>query len=84
VDLTLFSKGTARWLETSPAAGPDALERRAALYASVGEPLRALETLETACDRRSRFLLRYLGADPDFDTLKADPRYQSLLRRVGM
>ncbi len=84
VDLTLFSKGTARWLQTSPAPGPDALERRAALHASVGERGRALEALETACDRRSRFLLRYLAADPDFDVLRGDPRYRSLLRRVGL
>lgn len=83
-DLTLFSRGTARWLERSPAPGPDALERRAALYASMGESQRALEALETACDRRSRFLLRHLGVDPDLDALRNDPRYQSLLRRVGL
>jgi len=84
VDLRGFLKGTARWLETSPAPGPDALERRAALYASVGERELAMKTLETACDRRARFLLRYLAADPDFDVLKSDPRYQKLLRRVGL
>ncbi len=84
VDLTLFLRGTARWLETSPAPGPDALERRAALYASVGERERALETLQAACDRRSRFLLRHLAVDPDFEGLAGDGRYQALLRRVGL
>jgi tetratricopeptide (TPR) repeat protein len=84
VDLALFSKGTARWLETSPAPGPDALERRAALYASVGDCERALDALETACKERSRYLLRYLAVDPDFETLAGDERYQALLRRVGL
>jgi DNA-binding winged helix-turn-helix (wHTH) protein/Flp pilus assembly protein TadD len=84
VDLALFSKGTARWLETSPAAGPDALERRAALYASVGDRERALSALETACTGRSRYLLRYLAVDPDFDALARDARYRALLRRVGL
>jgi DNA-binding winged helix-turn-helix (wHTH) protein/tetratricopeptide (TPR) repeat protein len=84
VDLGLFTRGTARWLETSPAPGPDALERRAALYASLGERDRALEALEAACDGRSRFLLRHLGVDPDFDALAGEPRYQALLKKVGL
>ncbi len=84
VDLALFTRGTARWLETSAAPGPDALERRAALYASVGERERALKALEAACDERSRFLLRHLGADPDFDALAGEPRYRALLKRVGL
>jgi hypothetical protein len=84
VDLALFFRGTADWLETSAAPGPDALERRAALYASLGERERALAALETACDRRSRFLLRHLAADPDLDALGNDARYQALLRRVGL
>jgi tetratricopeptide (TPR) repeat protein len=84
VDLALFTRGTARWLETAAAPGPDARERRAALYASVGDRDRALAALEAACNERSRFLLRHLGVDPDLDALAGDERYQALLKRVGL
>jgi DNA-binding winged helix-turn-helix (wHTH) protein len=84
LDLRDFLRGTARWLETAPAPGPDALERRAALYASLGDPERALLTLESAGRARSRYLVRHLGADPDLDALRGEPRFQALLRRVGL
>lgn len=83
IDLRGFLAGTARWLETAPAPGPDALERRAGLYASVGDRAAALDALEAAGQARSRFLVKHLAADPDLDPLRAEPRFQALLRRVG-
>jgi DNA-binding winged helix-turn-helix (wHTH) protein/Flp pilus assembly protein TadD len=83
VDLRDFLAGTARWLEKTEAPGPDALERRAALYASLGLRERALETIEAAARARSRFLLRHLAADPDLDALRQEPRFEAIARSVG-
>ncbi len=83
VDLRRFLLGTARWLEAAPAPGPDALERRAGLYASVGDREAALAALEAAVRARSRFLLKHLAADPDLEPIRGEPRFQALLRRVG-
>jgi len=59
---------------------PDA---RAVLYARLGETDRALEWLEKAYQERSPTMVR-LGVDQVWDSLRSDPRFQDLLRRVGL
>jgi tetratricopeptide (TPR) repeat protein len=49
---------------------------------SIGENQRALDTLEEAFAQRESFILM-LKVDPRLDPLRADPRFQDLLRKVG-
>ncbi|MDX2415995.1 MAG: winged helix-turn-helix domain-containing protein, partial [Xanthomonadales bacterium] len=52
-------------------------------YAQTGEVSLALEWLEKAVERGSPELL-YVGLRPDFDVLRGDPRYESLMQRFGL
>jgi DNA-binding SARP family transcriptional activator len=58
-------------------------ESLAGAYAAVGEPDRALLWLERAHDAGSQWLIT-VGVDPAFDSLRPDPRFQALLRRIGI
>jgi DNA-binding winged helix-turn-helix (wHTH) protein/tetratricopeptide (TPR) repeat protein len=49
----------------------------------LGETERAFELLETAYRERSGLLV-FLKVEPIFDTLRADPRFEDLLRRMGL
>ncbi len=55
----------------------------AILYAQLGENSRALDALENAYQERSLSMTE-LAIEPSFDPLRADPRFQTLLRRVGL
>jgi Flp pilus assembly protein TadD len=56
----------------------------ATVYAGVGQKNRAFEFLEKAYLERALDLSWSLKADSRIDSLRADPRFQSLLRRVGL
>jgi TolB-like protein len=55
----------------------------AALYAVAGDKDQAFVMLEHAYDRHELWLV-YLKVDPAWDNLRADPRFQNLLRRLGL
>jgi DNA-binding winged helix-turn-helix (wHTH) protein/tetratricopeptide (TPR) repeat protein len=55
----------------------------AQIYVSLGENDRAFEWLERACDDRSSWLI-FLGVEPGFDPVRADPRLKGILRRIGL
>ena len=55
----------------------------AALYTRLGETDRAFEWLEKAWEERSNWLI-YLRVDPLLDGLRSDPRFPTLLHRVGL
>jgi TolB-like protein/DNA-binding winged helix-turn-helix (wHTH) protein/Tfp pilus assembly protein PilF len=55
----------------------------AILYAHLGEETLALDSLEKAFDQRSLSMTE-IAIEPAFDALHADPRFQTLLRRVGL
>ena len=55
----------------------------AAIYAALGEKEQALEWLEKSVAERSIFVTR-INRDPKFDSLRAEPRFQDLIRRVGL
>ncbi len=55
----------------------------AILYAALGERERAFASLETAYAAHDPNL-EYLGAQPAYDSLRSDPRFADLVRRVGL
>ncbi|HSD65161.1 MAG TPA: hypothetical protein VLF95_00590 [Vicinamibacteria bacterium] len=55
----------------------------AGCYAEAGVADRAFELLDEAFASRSPQLL-HLAADPAFDGVRSDPRYDALLRRIGI
>lgn len=52
-------------------------------YACAGEKDKALDWLEKGVDTRDP-ALEYLLSDPVYDGLRSDPRFQNLLRKVGL
>jgi TolB-like protein/DNA-binding winged helix-turn-helix (wHTH) protein len=56
----------------------------ATLYATLGDKDTAFKFLEKAYQEKSLDISWYLKDDLRIDTLRSDPRYQSLLRRVGL
>jgi len=55
----------------------------AILYAGLGEREPALDALERAFAARDP-QLQYLNVEPHYDSLRADSRFQNLVRRVGL
>jgi serine/threonine-protein kinase len=53
------------------------------IYLGLGQHDRAIECLEQAFTDRSHWLL-YLHLDPAMDALRPDPRFQQILRSVGL
>lgn len=52
-------------------------------FAQLGDKEQALSLLEE-CYRRRCYSMVTIKAEPDFDVLRADPRYQDLERRIGL
>ena len=52
-------------------------------YALLGDKEQALAGLEKSYEARD-FLLPFVNTDPVFDNLRAEPRYQAVLRRMGL
>jgi eukaryotic-like serine/threonine-protein kinase len=55
----------------------------AGIYVGLGEHDRAIEYLEKSYAEHCHWLI-YLHIDPSMDDLRNDPRFQDLLRRVGL
>jgi Flp pilus assembly protein TadD len=55
----------------------------ALIFAGLGDKVQALEWLERAYEDRS-YRLTWVKADPPFDSLHNEPRFQDLLRRMGL
>jgi eukaryotic-like serine/threonine-protein kinase len=55
----------------------------AGIYLGLGDNDRAIECLENSYQEHSHWLL-YLHIDPSMDSLRDNPRFQDLLRRVGL
>ena len=55
----------------------------AVLYARLGEKNRAFSWLERAYAHRT-FELLFLKVGPEWDNLRGDPRFDDLLRRIGL
>lgn len=57
--------------------------RIALVYAALGDKDQAFGMLQKALDERSGALV-YLKVEPRFEMLRTDPRYDALLRRIGL
>jgi hypothetical protein len=57
--------------------------RIARLYAHAGENDQVMKWLQTACEQRETTLV-HLGVGWDWDSLRADSRFEDLLHRVGL
>jgi len=55
----------------------------AVVYVGLGDKEQAFTGLEKAYQDRSFFLI-WLKVEPQFDSLREDPRFQNLLRRIGL
>jgi len=55
----------------------------AGIHIGLGENERAMEYLEKSFEEHSHWLI-YLHIDPSMDALRSNPRFQDLLRRVGL
>jgi TolB-like protein/Tfp pilus assembly protein PilF len=55
----------------------------AVIYAALGEKEEALARLERAYDEHDSWM-DYLGLDPRLDSLRSDPRFVNLLRRMNL
>jgi len=55
----------------------------AELYAALGERDEAFAWLERAFDEKSQ-QLTYLNSGAEWDPLRSDPRFQDLVRRIGL
>jgi hypothetical protein len=74
-----------KWIEQlrRGPAGLDTATRIAGAYARLGERDLAFEWLERAYAERSRILMG-LRERVEFDNLRSDPRFNDLLRRIGL
>ena len=55
----------------------------ALIYAGLGEKDEAFAWLEKAYEERS-FQLQWLNVEPRWDSLRSDPRFADLIRRIGL
>jgi hypothetical protein len=56
----------------------------AVIYAGLGDNEKSLEWLERAYSLRSYYLPVYLPTDARLDSLRSDPRFKGLERRIGL
>ena len=53
------------------------------VYAAMGDKDQAMALLEKSYEQRS-FYTVLLGVDPKFDNMRGDPRFQALIKRIGL
>ncbi len=73
-----------KWLEDSEKRGFHSPIVMAIAYAAVDEKDKAFAQLEKMYDERDGAHLIMLKRDPDWDNLRSDPRFDDLVRRVGI
>ncbi len=78
----------ARWIRGSQGIGGCPLYGFARVYAGLGDREKALAWLERAVATPGPFACSpftvYVGIDPTFRSLHAEPRFQALLKKVGL
>lgn len=72
-----------RMAVTTPSNEPSFPYGAASCYALLGEKEKALDNLEKALETRG-FMMAWVKADPIFDSLHSEPRYQAILKKMGL
>jgi TolB-like protein/Tfp pilus assembly protein PilF len=70
-------------LENSSEANQVAPDHLALVYIGLGDHDKAFDWLDEALDQRVWYLV-YLNADPAFEPLRSDPRFDRLVSKVGL
>ena len=79
-----YLKLTLQRLQQSPGqSDSDDVYLLAKIYSHLGENDQAFERLERLYEAQGIYIMQ-LKVDPAFDTLRSDPRYTDLLRRLGL
>ena len=73
-----------RAIESMRRMTPAPAEFLAARLAQQGRKDEALAWLERAADTKSRWLVSLVLVEPRFDTIRAEPRFEAVLRKVGL
>lgn len=68
---------------TRSESDPNEAYSAAVVLFALGENDRGFARLDKSCDYRSRKMV-YLKTAPYFETVRQDPRFQALLRKVGL
>jgi hypothetical protein len=72
-----------KWMEEETARGDfDFPEPTAEIYVLLGNKDKAFYWLQKAYEERDCFLLE-LAVSPMFDSLRSDPRYKALVKKIG-
>ena len=66
-----------------PARAPNTYHHNAVIYCLLGNKSAAIENLERAYEGRA-FLLAFIKADPVFASLRDEPRYQEIVRKMAL
>ncbi len=53
------------------------------IYAHLGDRDRCIAILQKLYDQRDLMLAVWIRSDPEFDPIRSDPRFQSLLKKIG-
>jgi TolB-like protein/DNA-binding winged helix-turn-helix (wHTH) protein/Tfp pilus assembly protein PilF len=81
--LTGFWRAWLQFQRSNIAAGNQDTMAVARIHSRAGNTDKALIWLEKSFTARRTWII-YLGVDPTFDSLRADPRFASLLKRIGL
>ncbi len=55
----------------------------ATIYTRLGQNEKALDQLELALEKREGELV-YINVNPKFDTLRSDPRFSAIIKKMGL
>jgi tetratricopeptide (TPR) repeat protein len=74
----------ALFLENHDPQDPTDLDEAARIYMHLGDSARALDWLEKAYKAHDPYLIFWILAAPEFDSLHAEPRYQKIVRDMHL
>ncbi|MCH7886467.1 MAG: hypothetical protein IIA58_00710 [Candidatus Marinimicrobia bacterium] len=80
---TEYWQNVLEWVDSYPEPDRISSRIRAVLYTRLGQKDKAFEQLEYAFEKREGELV-YIKVDPKFDSLRSDPRFSELLKKMGL